>query len=434
MKDAASPKASQFVDLISDDDDDEEDGPTTDLIQTAHQADDPNASRDSLLLDAFYQKYVVGRRSPPPPSPSTSLLPERVEWTIIERPPKRVKARRTPDMEAIKPEEAALKVPGPPATTITEPARPPTKLGRPPRNKDEACSELTMYIDERLNGRLQMAPQMSESFRISVLDRLDDPALVCWKRQPWDQPGASLAYPVACLVFETATIASMLEGDLEEWLDTVRLRAGTKYTQVYLVLMGFKAHRSKMAVQVNRRFREAVLAGTRVPSSDRVALTQTNWQDMEQSLWLACSRICSSDALSPLRLVLLETPALVRSFLLEASRNVAWLPYNEHAERFSICVVGTNIGLKRSHDGPDETFRLMLLHIIRLTHPMANAIIQAYPTLACLMTAYRSRPNTQEARLLLAPIKLDNGRTVGQAVSARVYTVFTSRDPNQFIR
>ena len=226
----------------------------------------------------------------------------------------------------------------------------------------------------------------------------------------------------------------MLEDDLEEWLETVRLRAGTKYTQVYLVMMGFKAHRAKMAMQVNRRFREAVLAGTRVPSSDRAALAQTSWQDMEQSLWLACSRICSSDALSPLRLLLLETPALVRAFLLEASRNVAWLPYNEHAERFSVCVVGTNIGLKRCHDGPDETFRLMLLHIIRLTHPMANAIIKAYPTLACLLAAYRSRANAQEARLLLAPIKLDSGRTVGQAVSARVHAVFTSRDPNQFIR
>jgi hypothetical protein len=242
-------------------------------------------------------------------------------------------------------------------------------------------------------------------------------------------------------VLDCETYGPQIEANPEQFISDVKSRIANPqvFSQIYLIVTGFKAFGNKMATRINRSFREAVLTGERIPSATRtnMAMTPSTWQSIEQRLWIATASISVEEIQCPFRLIFHETIQLARQFLFDMSRDIAWLPYNTNSQvgRFNFCTVGlsTTNGIRRTGDGPDETFRMMLCQIQRVTPQIALSITRVYPTLHSLMQAYKRMPSS-DAAVLLQFVSTGGTRGIGPALSTRIYKVLTGRDPDQIIR
>ncbi|KAJ1980778.1 hypothetical protein H4R34_002323 [Dimargaris verticillata] len=89
-------------------------------------------------------------------------------------------------------------------------------------------------------------------------------------------------------------------------------------------------------------------------------------------------------------------------------------------------------GVTKAQWDPADVWRHLLLQIPRVTAAMADAIVQHYPSLQSLYQAYqRLADQSAQAEQLLANLSLGaQGRRIGPVMSAKIYHVFTSTDPN----
>ncbi|RUS21004.1 ERCC4 domain-containing protein [Endogone sp. FLAS-F59071] len=109
---------------------------------------------------------------------------------------------------------------------------------------------------------------------------------------------------------------------------------------------------------------------------------------------------------------------------------------NRNAD-LSFCVDGQ----VRSGVDTADTWSRMLQEIQLVTPVVARAIMNEYPTVRSLYEAYKQCQTAPEAEMLLADIEVQRataaitgrGRTVGKAMSKRVYQIFMGSDPNVVI-
>lgn len=434
------------IDLLSDgiEDDDEIALPLHERINrllTANSAPlrlpeavEPPPTGRSSLLDEFYAKWVLKQESVDVICEETAVLSQEItkrmhvtDETLVEGSTsaaagvKRRKKMTGPRPAPLTPVELA------PAPVLTG------QLTRAPRTKEEACKEITLMIDRRINGRLQFAAQMDAAFRVEPECELEDPGMICWRRCPWDRPEAQAITRVCALVVDVEEDAGegLLEADPEAFLGRIKTRFqphSHHFTQIYLLFIGLKAYASKQAAKTNRNFRAAVLAGDRLPKESREAMSAPfSLSSTENRLWLASASVCRSDLQSPWRILFLDGIPQARQFLLEATRNVAWLPYDALWPANGPKLAN---GLKRSGQGADETLRLMLAMVPRVTPAMAQAIVQAYPSFPVLLRAFSAQGPT-----LLQGLRVEGtGRSIGPVISSRLHTVLLSTHPHLLIR
>ncbi len=385
-----------------------------------------SSSQDSFFL-SFFQKWTH------PTSPLSQTVNNSIEENLEALPPSTLITcvsisddEEEPVAKEVKRRRTTTTVPKPNTLKVM-----PVTLSngvtvlRMPKNKDEALSEISLLIDRRLNTKLEMLPQMSDKFKIDCDTVLDQPDMICWQRNKTKES-------TCCIVLDTSDHGETIENDPEGFIRSIRERIPPTYTRCYCLLLGFKAYGSKLSNRINKEFRSAVLSGSKIPTAKRTKMADTlsNWTDIENRLWMAASALCTGPQSCSLRLVFTaETIQMARQFLLEATRDTAYHPYNLAKDKFNFYTQP----VKRNGDGVDETFRLMLSMIPRVTYSIANSIVKVYPTLGSLMEAY-SKKSQQEAKALLEPIQLANGRTVGRALSARICQIFSSFDPDMLIR
>ena len=91
----------------------------------------------------------------------------------------------------------------------------------------------------------------------------------------------------------------------------------------------------------------------------------------------------------------------------------------------------TETGQVKTGENKSDTYSKMLQEVVRVTPSIAQAIIDRYPTVLALVRAFR-----ENGPLILQDLQKAtnrNGgfseRSVGKAISRRLYDIFTERDP-----
>jgi hypothetical protein len=322
------------------------------------------------------------------------------------------------------------------------PARSSTKrvrLGRPPSVKAEAINEICTLIDDRLFIRYMTAFTKFHSTVEAASVRLFAENAILWNRQSsiksgnrsdraslqlqtsskLQMPSATNSTRFVALIFDSQDVhAHIKSGDTDvvlEFLSRHKRLIPSTYDQIYFLIIGGKTLSSRLTLEINKEFRRAVLAGT------RLVLTPTKklptWDELEQALWLVGLE-------NGIRVQFLNHVDQLPDHLLEMTKCVAWEPYGHRHETVSFCAV------KRCGTTLSSTWKRMLEEIGRVTPVVSAAITASFPTMDSLLRQYSESDQTR-GEMLLADIPLGGSRTIGPSLSKRIYRVLTSSNPNQ---
>jgi hypothetical protein len=292
-------------------------------------------------------------------------------------------------------------------------------LGRQPTNKVEALMEITMYMSDQLSAEIKLNSQ-NAGFLIMAPYEEDEPNAIYWKRNSarmGSNATEAIKTPFLCLIYEIEQIASQLATDLDGFFDQIHLDKSVEYSRIYVVILGLKTYISKLSTQANRQFREAVLAGTRLPTVTRSTISQIpmNWSELENKAWLAALR-------NKMNLVMLNSYAEFRDFLQHTTKCVAFEPYSHSSSQFNFCVQGIN---RRSGSTFSETMQLMLSEVQRITPAIASSLARNFGTVRNLMETLSAQGERS-----LENVQTGN-KSLGQMASSRLYQFFTSQNPNK---
>jgi crossover junction endonuclease EME1 len=91
-------------------------------------------------------------------------------------------------------------------------------------------------------------------------------------------------------------------------------------------------------------------------------------------------------------------------------------------------------GQVKSGEDANDTYSKMLQEIIRITAPVAYGIMAEYPTAQKLVKGLEENGPTalEECRKMANRDGACTDKRVGLAISKRVHSVFTERDPKSF--
>ncbi|PJF17826.1 hypothetical protein PSACC_02362 [Paramicrosporidium saccamoebae] len=308
------------------------------------------------------------------------------------------------------------------------------RLGRPPRVKAEAINEICALVDDRLFLRYMSAFTKLQSTVETASVRLFAENAILWNRQLSNSTSASRSNSArsqcqtpldstrfVALIFDSQDIHAHIKSGGEEavleFLSRHQRLIPSTYDQVYFLIIGGKALSSRLASEINKEFRRAVLTGT------RLVLTPTKklptWDELEQALWLAGLE-------NGVRIQFLDHVDQLPDHLLEMTKCVAWEPYGHRHETGNFCVVAS----KRCGTTLSGTWRRILEEIGRVTPTVATAIAASFPTMDSLLRRYNESDQMQ-GEMLLADIPLGGNRTLGPSLSKRIYRVLTCNNPNQ---
>ncbi|KAL8365140.1 hypothetical protein RB595_004111 [Gaeumannomyces hyphopodioides] len=126
-------------------------------------------------------------------------------------------------------------------------------------------------------------------------------------------------------------------------------------------------------------------------------------------------------------------PVESAQWIVAFTQHISTIPYKRMRERANdagaaFCM---DAGQVRTGDGAADTYARMLQEIVRVTAPIAHGVAARYPTVSRLVAGLEAAgPLALEAVPRSANRDGEpSDRAVGQAVSRRMYKVFTGRDP-----
>lgn len=286
-------------------------------------------------------------------------------------------------------------------------------LSRPPRVKAEAVSEICVLMDERLVNKYKLDLEMAERTIDCATLCLFGDNVILWKRKNYQ--GHESSTPFALLVFDAGEVyPNIRTGSFTEattWLERIKSQVPIIHDQIFIVILGGRSLSNKLSTLVNKEFKKALKEGS------RLKLTPTkrappNWSDLEHLLWTAALDL-------RLHVQFLDKTDNLLAHIIEFSKCVAWEPYARKHDSFNFCANG-----KRCGDTLQATWKRMLEEIARVTPSVSEAIVNRYPSIDSLMSVY-SAISTDSGLDLLAQVSIGT-RTIGPALSRRIYRLFTS--------
>lgn len=359
------------------------------------------------------------------------------------------------------------------------------EVNRSRTDKKMSVTEMTISISRSLQGKSvgnQVLEYMKHlgvvtSFLDDEVDLIQDPqigscfGLVKWRRRVKARYNEDAGHwePLAVTKLENekhillhltalefATLASLRNGTIHE--DSVvseeamiknidahviklrRLHGDCK--PIYLV-EGLEAFMRRNKIAKNRVYTAAVLS--QLPTDDPTALpasSQARRRKKKTTSSTTDYSFLDNDLVESLLLhlqinhsVLIHhttSPSDTASWIRNFTEHISTIPYRQ--ERMSLNDAGAafcmDVGQVKTGDNPLDTYVKMLQEVQRVTPAMAYGIANLYPNVGELVKAFR-----EEGPLVLEDVKKGANRDgavtnsrLGQAVSKRLYKVFTGRN------
>lgn len=323
------------------------------------------------------------------------------------------------------------------------------KVGRP-RSKTEALGEISVRVSAAL---LSAFPECCEKLRLDLREALVNTVVphselyivspeevdckcVRWYRRnnqlKWTEEEFEVVIVEATLLYQeifNCTNTDVLEESLIAFFNNILLKSTSK--RQFVAFVGGKSVDEK----INRQFKQAIRRQITVETAGEGGSSQhklgRTWQSLKDVIFTAAMIAGRIHAVFLDESCNSSLQMEMSKYLFELTRNISWRPYIqgniENAALFSVCLDAGG----RSGQTLKETYSLMLQEISHVSRPVADAIVQAYPTLNDLFRAC----NTVDF-LSAIPITRNNGQTrcIGPALSAKLYRIFRSLDPSMLIR
>ena len=295
----------------------------------------------------------------------------------------------------------------------------PRLVNRPPRIKAEAIGEISMIIDKHLpTNWLSHVSDLQKKICLRIEDLAHD-NLITWRRLSYDS-NEEVSCPFALLILDAGKVYSEVKSGSRDvilsFLSKLKNSLPNTFSKICLLIIGGNAFFKKIDIESHRGFKSSIRTGAPAPSLTEPVVT---WLQLEQSLWLGGLGL-------NLDIQFLERPQQLADLLLEMTKCIAWEPYAHRHEMHKFCVAAS----KNTGKSLTETWKLMLQEITRVTPSVADAITRIYPTIKSLLSRYKSLSQF-EAADLLAKVPVTARRTIGPALSRRIYHTLTSTDPAQ---
>ena len=94
---------------------------------------------------------------------------------------------------------------------------------------------------------------------------------------------------------------------------------------------------------------------------------------------------------------------------------------------------GAPLAVMRGPGWARNVWLRQLMTIPRVSEAKARAVLRVYPTIQHLLDVYDDAFKTEEEKQGLLATVMSNGKRSELALSARIYTIFTSGDPNEIV-
>ncbi|KAK4514259.1 putative cell survival pathways protein [Mucor velutinosus] len=285
-------------------------------------------------------------------------------------------------------------------------------------------------------------------FQNLLLQHPDPSYTLSWRRKTnseWDP--SSQAFIPLCKTKIIQEPVVLVYVDIPKFTQRIQAKTIDKYIdvierdcdgrQIMLLIEGLEAYYKKKMLLKRRQFdaevRDAFNADEGSSNTTNTSKRKNNLANLDDGLEPGDVEEC------------LNYLQLVRGVMLVPTKDdedtASWiesLTTDLALGRYKSKNVNDSYKVGKSGSDPKDTYLKMLQEIQLCTPAIADSVAWAYPTLQSLHRAYQ-RKNASDGELLLAALEVERSalrqrdRKINRLMSRKIYTIFTSDDPEQIL-
>ncbi|GAN10156.1 ercc4 domain-containing protein [Mucor ambiguus] len=305
------------------------------------------------------------------------------------------------------------------------------------------------FLSTKPGKLLELVLTRKEAEFQDLLQQTPDPSYtLSWRRKTnseWD-PNSRAFIPLSStkIVQEPVVLAYI---DIPEFTKRIQAKTIDRYIdlierdcdgrQIMLLIEGLEVYYKKKMLLKRRQFnaevRDAFNAGEGSSTITSTSKRKSNLANFDDGLEPSDVEEC------------LNYLQLVRGVMLVPTKDdedtASWiesLTTDLALGRYKSKDISDSYKVGKPGSNPKDTYLKMLQEIQLCTPAIADSVAWAYPTLQSLHLAYQ-RKNASDGELLLAALEVERSalrqrdRKINRLMSKKIYTVFTSDDPEQIL-
>ncbi|KAG1116885.1 hypothetical protein G6F42_013579 [Rhizopus arrhizus] len=305
------------------------------------------------------------------------------------------------------------------------------------------------FLKTKPGKLLELVLTKKEAEVQDLLLRNPDPSYtISWRRKAnseWDPDSqAFIPLPNTKIVQEPVVLVYV---DIPQFTQRIQTKTMDRYIdiierdcdgrQIMLLIEGLEVYYKKKMILKRRQFdtevRNSFNAAEGSSSSTNTSKRKNNLAHVDDGLEPSDVEEC------------LNYLQLVRGVMLVPTKDdedtASWiesLTTDLALGRYKSKNVNNSYKVGKSGSNPKDTYLKMLQEIQLCTPAIADSVAWAYPTLQSLHRAYQ-RKHPSDGELLLAELEVERSalrqrdRKINRVMSRKIYTIFTSDDPEQII-